>query len=281
MRARLAYLGVALLASSVTGTDLVLSSGTVLPGQTLRFEVNGLSPDTRLQARFQSGKYPLYVVGPSAQRGLIGIALGSEPGTFPLEIIDISKPGGPYPTVSKVDVVVASRTYTIENVNFTKQKTDLMRAERRESALIGQRKKYLSRDQLWEGLFAEPVHGPVIGEFGLKRLRNGKIEAGFHKGVDLRASEGTPILAPNNGVVLMASTLKAHGKTVMLNHGQGVVTIFLHMSKLGVHPGQKVKKGDVIGWVGATGLATAPHLHWQLYVHGVPVDPDQWLQTEY
>lgn len=269
------------LSLPLSAAELILSSPSVLPGQTLRVEVGEQSPDKRLQVRFMNGSYPLYVVGPAAQRALIGIPLGTEPGTQRLQVLDISTPGKPFPEVAGVDVEIDSRTYKIENVNFSKQKTALMRAEKRESAIIGKKKKYLSQTQLWEGSFMEPVKGPIIGEFGLKRLRNQKIEAGYHKGLDVRAAEGKPIAAPNNGVVMLSSSFIAHGKTVMLNHGQGVMSIYLHMSKLLVHPGQKVKKGDTIGLIGATGLATAPHLHWQVYVHGIPVDPDQWLNNEY
>lgn len=265
---------------SVYAAEPILSSPSVKPGETLRIEI-AHPPKKKLQARFQNGKYPFYVVGPSAQRALIGIALGTEPGTYPLEIVEIENPAKPFPLISSIGVVIASRTYVTENVNFSKQKTELMRAEKRESAIIGKFKKYLSQVQLWEGSFQEPVKGPIIGEFGLKRLRNKKIVAGFHKGLDVRAAEGTPIVAPNNGVVLISATYVAHGKTVMLNHGQGVLSIYLHMSKLMVHPGQKVKKGETLGLVGATGLATAPHLHWQIFVHGIPVDPQQWLANDY
>jgi len=270
-----------LICRSSFAADLLLSSPSVLPGETLRVEINGVAPDRKMRVDFRGGKYPLYVVGPSAQRALIGIALGEEPGVYPLQVLDISVHGRPYPELAAATVEVATRTYTIENVNFSKQKTELMNAERLESALIGQKKKYLSRTQLWEGSFAEPVKGPLIGEFGLKRFRNKTIEAGFHKGVDIRAAEGAPVIAPNHGIVMLSSNFRAHGKTVMLNHGQGVMSIFLHFSRLKVHPGQQVKKGDVIGLIGSTGLATAPHLHWQVYVHGVPVDPQQWLSNEY
>jgi len=156
-----------------------------------------------------------------------------------------------------------------------------MRSEHRESTIIHQADQYLSRDQQWEGLFMYPVEGQVIGEFGLKRLRNGTIDAGFHKGIDLRADKGTPALAANSGTVVLASNFKAHGKTVLINHGQGVMTIYLHLQSLSVKVRQKVHKGQEIGKVGSTGLATAPHVHFQVFVHGVPVDPAQWVETEF
>jgi len=160
-------------------------------------------------------------------------------------------------------------------------KTTLMKAEHRESAKIHQANLYLSRDQQWEGLFMYPVEGKVIGEFGLKRMRNGTIDAGFHKGIDLRAAKGTPVLAANAGTVVLAAHFKAHGNTVLINHGQGVMTIYLHMQSIKVKLHQKVHKGQAIGKVGSTGLSTAPHVHFQVYVHGVPVDPAPWTETEF
>ncbi len=105
--------------------------------------------------------------------------------------------------------------------------------------------------------------------------------AGFHKGVDLLAPKGTPLLAANSGTVVLASNFKAHGKTVLVNHGQGVMTIYLHMDSIAVQPRQKVRKGQAMGKVGSTGLSTAPHVHYQVFVHGVPVDPAQWVHSEF
>jgi len=171
--------------------------------------------------------------------------------------------------------------FTIENINFVAEKTALMTSEHRESVLIHQANQYLSRDQQWESVFMYPVEGKLIGEFGLKRMRNGTINAGFHKGIDLRAEKGTPVVAANAGTIVLASNFKAHGKTVLINHGQGVMTIYLHLSSISVKLRQKVNKGQEIGKVGATGLATAPHVHYQVFVHGVPVDPKQWVETEF
>ena len=178
-------------------------------------------------------------------------------------------------------IEIATKTFVVENVDFTPEKTSLSTAEHREGVIIHQANLYLSRDQQWEGVFDYPVDGKVIGEFGLKRTRNGTIDAGFHKGVDLRAERGTPALAANSGTVVLAAHFKAHGNTVMINHGQGVMTIYLHLQSISVKLRQKVTKGQEIGKVGSTGMATGPHVHYQVFVHGVPVDPKQWNDTEF
>jgi len=260
---------------------ILLSSPTVLPGGTLRVELDGVSPDARVKALFQNKSYRFFAVGPNAQRALIGVKLGSLPGRFPLTVVSLA-PGAQNPEVpAPAEVTIASRTYTIDAITFNAGKTSLMRWEHRESVLIHRAALQTTADQYWEGVFSPPLSGPLIGEFGLHRIRNGTIDAGFHKGVDLRAAAGTPVLASNAGVVVIARTLKAHGKIVLLDHGQGVMTIYLHLSSILVKPGQKVAHGQILGRVGSTGLSTAPHIHWEVFVHSVPVDPQPWMETEF
>ncbi len=257
---------------------VILSTTSILPGETLRVEVDGAPPSARLKAKFSGKSYPLYTVGPNAMRALIGIKLDAVPGIYDLTFKDQQGQLSSLP-VSRIEIT--TKVFTIENVNFTKEKTELMKAEHRESVIIAKEKMYASRDQQWESTFAFPVSGPIIGEFGIKRVRNGTIDAGFHKGIDLRAAKGTPLLAANSGSVMLASNFKAHGKTVLLNHGQGVMTIYLHMQSISVKVRDKVRKGQEIGKVGSTGLSTAPHVHYQVFVHGVPVDPTQWVNDEF
>jgi murein DD-endopeptidase MepM/ murein hydrolase activator NlpD len=260
---------------------VLLSSTIVLPGNTLRVEIDGLSLAMHARAVFRGKKYPFYEVGPNAQRALIGVLLGSATGQFPLQIETKDARAARFVPHEQVDVEIASRTYVVENISFAPEKTQLMQWEHQESVRIHRAAQTLSPEQYWEGVFGLPVQGAVIGAFGLKRVRNGTIDAGFHKGIDLRASAGTPVLASNAGIVLLAARLHAHGGTVLLNHGQGVMTIYLHMQSILVKPGQKVVKGQIIGKVGSTGLSTSPHVHWQVFVHGVPVDPAPWAEQEF
>ncbi len=262
---------------------VLLSTTSLQPGETLRVEVDGLQPGARIKALFLGKSYPFFVIGPNAQRALVGIKLDAKPGTYGLTVKPLpytQLPADALPSEPYM-VEITTKAFTTENVNFAPEKTALMRAEHKESLLIHQANQYLSRDQQWEGVFSYPVEGQLIGEFGLKRLRNGTIDAGFHKGIDLRADKGTPVQAANSGTIVLASNFKAHGKTVLINHGQGVMTIYLHMQSLSVKVRQRVHKGQVIGRVGSTGLATAPHVHFQVFVHGVPVDPKQWVETEF
>ncbi len=103
---------------------------------------------------------------------------------------------------------------------------------------------------------------------------------GYHTGIDYRVPTGVPVVAPADGVVVMAETLALRGHAVLIDHGWGVVTGYWHLSKVDVHVGQVVRRGTIIGRVGNTGLSTGAHLHWELWVNGVSVDGRQWLRGD-
>lgn len=124
----------------------------------------------------------------------------------------------------------------------------------------------------WQVPLLRPVSGGVSSQFGLKRVFNGQ-PRGEHKGLDLRGAQGTPIKATADGVVVLVDNLYYSGNTVYINHGEGVFSAYLHMSEPKVKPGDVVKRGQVVGLVGATGRVTGPHLHLSLFAQGQPVDP--------
>lgn len=131
-------------------------------------------------------------------------------------------------------------------------------------------------EQLWKLPLDRPVPGSVSSLFGLKRVFNGQ-PRGMHRGLDLRGAEGSPIRACADGVVALVDNLYFSGNAVYINHGNGVFSSYLHMSKPLVQPGERVERGQVIGLVGATGRVTGPHLHLGLVVQGESVDPQPLL----
>lgn len=128
----------------------------------------------------------------------------------------------------------------------------------------------------WALPFARPVPGGISSLYGLKRVFNGQAR-GYHRGLDLRGASGTPIRACADGRVVLCDDLYFSGRTVYLDHGQGVFTAYLHMSEQLVRNGQEVRKGQIIGKVGATGRVTGPHLHLSLIVQGQSVDVEPLL----
>jgi len=117
-----------------------------------------------------------------------------------------------------------------------------------------------------------PVDGRVSAVFGVGRFFNGQ-KRNAHTGLDLAVPAGTPIKMPANGVVLLTGDYFFNGQTVIVDHGRGLISMFCHMSAIDVEQGQKLKRGDVVGKVGATGRATGPHLHWSVSLNNVRVDP--------
>jgi murein DD-endopeptidase MepM/ murein hydrolase activator NlpD len=136
-------------------------------------------------------------------------------------------------------------------------------------------------ERLWSGPFLLPVQGPTGGVYGAGRSYNGGPVTDYHRGTDIPAQEGTPVVAANTGRVAFAGDLAVRGRSVILDHGAGVFSAYHHLSELAVVQGQLVAKGDLVGAVGQTGLAEGPHLHWEIVVRGVEVDALRWTQTEY
>jgi murein DD-endopeptidase MepM/ murein hydrolase activator NlpD len=123
--------------------------------------------------------------------------------------------------------------------------------------------------------FIWPATGPVSGVFGSQRYYNGEPRRP-HYGVDVAAPTGTPIVAPAGGVITLADMdMYFEGGLVFLDHGQGVTSLMMHMSRIDVKAGDRVEQGDVLGAVGGTGRATGPHLHWGLYWRGAWLDPER------
>lgn len=131
-------------------------------------------------------------------------------------------------------------------------------------------------ERFWTVPFERPVQGGVSSLFGMKRVFNGEPRS-VHRGLDLRGAQGTPILACADGVVALADNLYFSGNVVYINHGEGVFSAYLHMSEVKVTVGERVRKGQVVGLVGATGRVTGPHLHLSLIVQGQSVDPQPFL----
>jgi murein DD-endopeptidase MepM/ murein hydrolase activator NlpD len=132
--------------------------------------------------------------------------------------------------------------------------------------------------RLWSGPFLPPIQSEITDIYGVSRSYNGGPIVDFHRGTSFAGNTGDPVTASANGKVAFAGTLKIRGDTVIIDHGAGVFTAYLHLSRMDVKEGQLVKAGDQIGEVGATGLVTGPHLQWEVIVRGVEVDGRLWLQ---
>jgi murein DD-endopeptidase MepM/ murein hydrolase activator NlpD len=132
--------------------------------------------------------------------------------------------------------------------------------------------KTLSPDREWKGSFAAPVNAAISDVFGVERVFNGSVQS-THQGLDFRVTSGTPVAAVNRGRVILARPLFFEGNCVVIDHGQGLLTLYLHLSKFSVKEGDDVDKGQPIGLSGGTGRATGPHLHLAVRWQGVYLNP--------
>jgi murein DD-endopeptidase MepM/ murein hydrolase activator NlpD len=144
------------------------------------------------------------------------------------------------------------------------------------------KKDYLNRvtpDREWSGSFAEPAEASISDVFGSERIFNGKTSSP-HLGLDFRVPTGTAVAAMNDGTVLLARPLYFEGNFVVLDHGQGLLTLYLHLSEFKVKEGDQVKRGQIIGLSGGTGRATGPHLHVAVRWQGTYLDPAALLKLQ-
>lgn len=152
---------------------------------------------------------------------------------------------------------------------------DLERAEREEERL--QSLWMTMTGRLWEGTFLFPLEHSISTAFGTKRMMNRKV-ASIHKGVDIRGKQGDGVKASNHGRVVLAEELFFGGNTVILDHGQGIFTLYMHLSSFAVKPDDLVSTGDLIGSVGSSGRSSGPHLHFGVNVRGISVNPVSFVK---
>ncbi|MBZ0189227.1 MAG: M23 family metallopeptidase [Candidatus Obscuribacterales bacterium] len=227
--------------------------------------------DSRLIVEFAGETIPLYPQEKDSQ------ALLSTLIAVPANM----KPGGHTFTVCGVE-----QKLEVKDARFPTQKLRLPPKKNNFTASPGEKeavqkaKEEASSERHWQGKFQHPVkNARISSRFGLGRIVNGKrLDDYFHAGMDFAAGRGTPVLACAKGkVILAASGWKLHGNTVCIDHGQGVITIYIHMNSLKVKTGDLVEMAEQIGTVGSTGRASGPHLHLGLYVNKVAANPEPWF----
>ena len=124
----------------------------------------------------------------------------------------------------------------------------------------------------WDKPFKEPLQSSVTSPFGTARMFNGTLHS-YHTGTDMRAAFGTPVHASNDGIVVLTKARYYAGGSVIIDHGEGIYSVYFHLSKIDVHVGEKVKRSELIGLSGASGRVNGPHLHFGFMIQNIPIDP--------
>jgi len=173
---------------------------------------------------------------------------------------------------------VAPRAWRIERLptlpRISQPSAEFRRRRAPELARIDAARDMVTDAQGWRQRFAWPVRGRISGLFGAQRIYAGEPGA-YHSGVDVAQPTGTPVAAPADGVVILAAAapFSLEGNLLMIDHGMGLNSAFLHLSRIDAKPGDRVRQGQVVGAIGATGRATGPHLHWSMKWHDARIDP--------
>lgn len=240
------------------------------PTQGQLLQVTGTKASQK--ARLLGRTIPLYEQSPGAESvGLMPVPVLTRPGSYQLEWLDAE------------GIVLHTQTVIVQNAHYPTQNIVLSQALTQlkstpdERDRVSEFQKEQSTVRYWSFPLQAPLPGCLTSLFGVQRRHNGKPTGDFHAGLDQRGASGTPIHAVTAGNVRLAGQFALHGGTVGIDHGQGLKSIYLHMSKVVAQEGDHVQAGDVIGYVGSTGRSTGAHLHWALYAHGEPVNPRQWM----
>ncbi|MGC8710943.1 MAG: peptidoglycan DD-metalloendopeptidase family protein [Leptodesmis sp.] len=243
-------------------------------GDTLRLTVQYDNPtiSTAPQVSINQQTVQTFPVGSNQFRALVPTTPLDKPGPLTIQVTG----GG---ETKEVTVKLGDRKFPTQSIWLSGKGSD---GTDYEFDQVEAFKKLVTPEKLWRGPFVRPNRGPLTSGYGIRRYYNGVFAKDYyHRGVDYAGATGSPVVAAAPGRVALigrvAQGFKLHGNTIGIDHGQGVTTIYLHLSQIKVKEGDFVQAGQVIGAVGATGGVTGPHLHWGLYVNGLSVDPAPWL----
>ena len=216
--------------------------------------------------------YPAYMTSSGQFRALLPTTPLDKPGTLQLQV--------------SAEGDLKTLTVPLRNRSFPTQRIRLSGAAAADATQyeldrVDAFKKLETAEKYWKGPFLKPNNGSITTIYGVRRYYNGVFANDYyHRGVDYAGGMGSPVVAPASGRIALAGRVsqgfRVHGNVVGIDHGQGVTSLMMHLSRIDVREGQLVQAGQRIGAVGSTGAATGPHLHWGLYVHGIAVDPVPW-----
>lgn len=212
---------------------------------------------------------------------IIGVAADQPLGTYPVSI-DIFDAAGTSLGILSASLTVLDTEYPVEDIYLAPEQSALL-----DPALAQQEQETraavfaaFTPQKLWTGPFIFPMSAPISSPYGIGRSYDGGPITSYHTGTDFLADEGAPVMACASGTVAFVGALPLRGNGVIIDHGAGVFSAYHHLAQMTVALGQSVTAGDLVGTVGSTGLATGPHLHWEVIVRGVNVDPVLWTYED-
>ena len=263
------------LATFLLLTSSVLSAfprASLVPGGVAIVELGGSDKIPQFEFR---GKPVLVTLSNNSYFAIVGLPLSLKPGEY-----FINGRWGDEIALQKKFFSVVNKEYSTQRINIEdKRKVNPYASDMdriwAEQKLQKKARRHYSNSKVDVELL-QPVEGIMTGSFGRRRIFNGEARRP-HSGMDIAADQGIPVVAPANGKVIELGDFFFSGNLIYVDHGQGMISLFAHLSEINVTLGQQIKKGDMIGKVGATGRVTGPHLHWSLGLNDTWVDPALFL----
>jgi len=245
------------------------------PGEVVLLKVESPRPLRRLEVAVFEREFPAFTDGDGLTwTSLVGIDLDTRPDRYTVKISGYGSNGNP--VTGQDTLIITPRKFPTRHLTvderYVSPPPELLARIKEESEKVRAIFDSVSRQRYWSAPFEVPVPGPPISSFGTRSVYNRQPRSP-HSGTDFRGAAGTPVRAPNAGKVVLAADLYYSGNTLILDHGFGLYSYFGHLSAFSVQEGDRVNAGQVLGKVGATGLATGPHLHWAVRLVGTRVDP--------
>lgn len=240
----------------------------VLPGDAFIVRLSGIAPSQKASVLVEGTEVPLVRCGVDCAFG-IG-AVGTE--MLPAEKSIIISSGSDRLTLTLTiwPTIFPEMRLTLPQSKVSLSPEDLARAKKEEERLEELWRKTTPR--LYKGEFMLPLQNPVSAVFGARRIINNKTVS-VHRGIDLKGKQGEEIKAANYGRIVLEEELFFGGNTIIIDHGSGIYTIYMHLDRFAVNAGELVERGDIIGFVGASGRATGPHLHFGVKILTISANP--------
>jgi len=264
-----------LFAAPAQAKTILACRGYFYQGQSLPLKVYSDVPIKKIEATFLKNNIPFFRMS-EYYRGYLSALPEQQPGLYTLYAQVHFRDGSTKLLEKKI--TLRSKWYPKVSFWVKPSKKKLMKKD-----LIAEEWAQIEKSfrntpqQLWNGNFIRPVPGITTMAYGVREYVNRK-PAGRHRGQDFRAQIGTPVKCPNHGTIIFARQMEAFGGTVVVDHGLGVHSLFLHLSKFLKPVGTELKKGEVFALTGNSGISSGPHLHWGLSVSNVRIDPAQWMR---
>lgn len=260
---------------SRSGAVVEITARSLRPGEMLLALFRPAEEGQEARLTFLQKSYDFHPGGPAGKRlAFVGVDFLTEPGSYRVEVIFGDK-SGRKETVQKY-IRLHERSFSRRDITIDPRLVtappEIEERLARERAILAEVYRSVIPEWLGSGDFVSPLPDAPTLNFGEHRLYNG-VPRSRHTGIDISAGAGSPIRASNSGRVALAMDLYYSGRTVILDHGLNIFSVYCHCSRLDVRAGQSVERGDVIGAVGSTGRSTGPHLHWSVRAGGARVDP--------